>query len=76
MDIQSIHSFFGWLEHTHPTIAAIFDCIMDLMAFGFFGHIVFVVFRRRFRAHQFSVYRKLLKRIQGKKASRKIAIRG
>ena len=69
-----ISNVFDFLRQSHPRIAAIIESVFNLVAFGLLGYATFMFLRRRFRVHQFSVYRKLLKRIYGKQARRKIAV--
>jgi hypothetical protein len=64
MYLGSMAPSLDWLEHTHPTIAA----ILEFLTFGFMGFAVFYAERKKLRVRQFSVYRRLLKRIQDKKA--------
>jgi hypothetical protein len=68
MYLGSMAPFLDWLHQVHPTTALILDCICELMQDGLLGYGVFMFLRRRFRVHQFSVYRRLLERIQDKKA--------
>jgi hypothetical protein len=42
--------------------------ILEFLTFGFMGFAVFYAERKKRRVHQFSGYRRLLKRIQDKKA--------
>jgi hypothetical protein len=72
MFIGRISSVLDLLRHSHPMMAAIIESVFNLMSFGLLGYVVFIYLSRGFRAFQFSVYRSLLKRIQGKKASRKV----
>ena len=75
MYLERITPFIDWLHQAHPTIGLILDFILELMQDGLLGYAAFMFLRRRFRVHQFSVYRRLLKRIHGKQARRKIATR-